>query len=331
MMSGHGKSDNSILPRKSSNKVRERATERMEGRELAKGKTLERTALRTQGRGGVPSALERIREAAQEDRKQRFTALFHHVYAVDRLRASYFRLKREATPGIDGETWRHYGEKLEENLQDLSERLKRGEYRAMPVQRVYIPKGDGRQRPIGVPVLEDKIVQRSVAEVMGAIYEQNFLGFSYGFRPGRSVHQALDALTVGLMTKKVSWVLDADILGFFDTLDHEWLVKFVEHRIGDRRIVRLIRKWLRAGVLGEGKWIQSEVGTVQGGSISPLLANIYLHYVFDLWVQQWRKKQAQGDVIAVPYCDDFIVGFQHRHEAERFLPDLHERLRRFGL
>jgi RNA-directed DNA polymerase len=220
---------------------------------------------------------------------------------------------------------------LEENIQDLSERLRRGAYRARPVQRVYIPKADGRRRPIGVPVLEDKIVQRAVAEVMGAIYEQDFLGFSYGFRPGRSAHQALDALTVGLMTKKVNWVLDADIRGFFDTLDHGWLVKFVEHRIGDQRIIRLIRKWLRAGVLEEGKRIPSEVGTVQGGSISPVLANIYLHYVFDLWIQQWRKKQAQGEIIVVRYCDDFIVGFQHRHEAQRFLADLHERLRRFGL
>src|SRR4030042_4518740 len=331
MMSGHGKSDNSTVPRKSSNKVHQRITERMEGRELAKGKTLQQTTLRTQSRGSVPSALERIREAAQKDRKQRFTALLHHVYAIERLRESYFRLKREATPGVDGETWRHDGEELEENLQNLSGRLKRGAYRAKPVQRVYIPKADGRQRPIGVPVLEDKIVQRAVAEVMGAIYEQDFLGFSYGFRPGRSDHQALDALTVGLMTKKVSWVLDADIRGFFDTLDHGWLVKFVEHRVGDRRIVRLIRKWLRAGVLEEGKRIQREIGTVQGGSISPLLANIYLHYVFDLWVRQWRKKQAQGDVIAVRYCDDFIVGFQHRHEAKRFLADLHERLGRFGL
>ena len=298
---------------------------------MAKGKTLEQNMLRTQGRGGMTSALERIREAAQKDRKQRFTALLHHVYTVERLRESYLRLKREATPGIDGETWRHYGGKLEENLQNLSDRLKRGAYRAKPVQRVYIPKADGRQRPIGVLVLEDKIVQRAVAEVMGVIYEQDFLGFSYGFRPGRSAHQALDALTVGLMTKKVSWVLDADIRGFFDTLDHGWLVKFVEHRIGDRRIVRLIQKWLKAGVLEEGKRIQKEVGTVQGGSISPLLANIYLHYVFDLWVQQWRKKQAQGEVIAVRYCDDFIVGFQHRHEAERFLADLHDRLKGFGL
>ena len=329
MRSGHGKSDSLIVPRKPPNKAQ--ATEEVEGRRLAKGNLLEQTTLRTQCRGGVSSALERIREAARKDRKQRFTALLHHVYAVERLRESYFRLKREAAPGIDGETWRHYGEKLEDNLQDLSERLKRGAYRARLVQRAYIPKGDGSQRPIGIPVLEDKVVQRAVAEAIGAIYEQDFLGFSYGFRPGRSAHQALDALTVGLITKKVSWVLDADIRGFFDTLDHGWLVKFVEHRIGDRRIVRLIQKWLRVGVLEEGKRIQKEVGTVQGGSISPLLANIYLHYVFDLWVRQWRKKQAQGEVIVVRYSDDFIVGFQHRHEAERFLTDLHERFRKFGL
>jgi RNA-directed DNA polymerase len=331
MMSSHGKSDSAIVPEKSPNKAIERAAEAMEGRGLVKGKTLEQTTLRTQRRGGVPSALERIRKAARKDRKQRFTTLLHHVYGVERLRESYFRLKREAAPGIDGETWHQYGERLGENLQDLSGRLKRGAYRARPGQRVYIPKADGRKRPIGVLVLEDKIVQRATAEVMGAIYEQDFLGFSYGFRPGRSAHQALDALTVGLMTKKVNWVLDADIRGFFDTLDHGWLVKFVGHRMGDRRIVRLIRKWLKAGVLEEGKRIQKEVGTVQGGSISPLLANIYLHYVFDLWVQQWRKREAQGEVIVVRYSDDFIVGFQHRHEAERFLVALQERLRGFGL
>ena len=215
MMNGHGESDNAVVPKKFSNEADGRTEERTDGRELAEGKTLEQTMLRTQGREGVPSALERIREAAQKERGQRFTALLHHVYAVDRLRGSYFRLKREATLGIDGETWSHYGEGLEENLQDLSERLKRGAYRAKPIRRVYIPKADGRKRPIGVAILEDKIVQRAVAEVMGAIYEQDFLGFSYGFRSGRSAHQALDALTVGLMTKKVSWVLDADVRGFF--------------------------------------------------------------------------------------------------------------------
>ena len=292
----------------------------MEGRELAKGKTLEQNTLRTQSRDGVHHALERIREAAK-DKKQRFTALFHHVYSLELLRKSYFDLTREAAPGVDGETWRHYGERLAEHLQDLSERLKKGTYRARPVRRAYIPKTDGRMRPIGLPVLEDKIVQRAVSEVLNAIYEKDFLGFSYGFRPGRSAHQALDILSVGLMTRKVSWVLDADILNFFGTLDWGWLVRCVERRVGDRRIIRLIQKWLKAGVLEEGKWACGEVGTVQGGSISPLLANIYLHYVFDLWVHQWRKTRA----------DDDIVGFQHRRVAERFLAGLRERFRRFRL
>jgi group II intron reverse transcriptase/maturase len=249
------------------------------------------------------------------------------------LRAAYFALKREAAPGVDGETWQHYGENLEENLQRLSQRLKRGAYRVKPVRRAYIPKADGRRRPLGVPALEDKIVQRAVVEVLNAIYEVDFLGFSYRFRPGRSPHRALDALSVGICTKKVSWVLDADIQGFFDTLEHEWLMKFIEHRLAaaDRRVVRLIQRWLRAGVLEDGKRTCSEVGTVQGGNISPLLANIYLHYVFDLWVQQWRKKRAQGDVVVVRYAHDFIVGFQHRQEAEQFLTELGERFAKFGL
>ena len=243
-------------------------------------------------------ALERIREAAK-DRTKRFTALFHHVYAVELLRKGYFDLKRDAASGVDGETWRHYGERLDENLHDLSCRLRRGAYRARPARRAYIPKTDGRQRPIGVMALEDKIAQRAVTEVLNAIYEQDFLGFSYGFRPKRSAHQALDILSAGLLTRKVSWVLDADILNFFGTLDWGWLIRCIERRIGDRRIIRLIQKWLKAGVLEEGKWTTSEVGTVQGGSISPLLANIYLHYVFDLWVHQWRKTRAEGDVIVV--------------------------------
>jgi group II intron reverse transcriptase/maturase len=253
------------------------------------------------------------------------------VYDTEGLRAAYRALRREAAPGVDGETWRHYGETLEENLQDLSERLKRGAYRAKPVRRAYIPKTDGRQRPLGVPALEDKIVQRAVVEVLNAIYETDFLGFSYGFRPGRSPHQALDALAVGIWGKNVNWVLDADIRGFFDALDHGWLVKFIEHRIGDRRVVRLIQKWLRAGVMEDGKRTVSEMGTVQGGSISPLLANVYLHYVFDLWVQRWRHKQARGDVIVVRFADDFVVGFEHREEAEKFLNELGQRLSRFGL
>lgn len=302
-----------------------------EGRGLAKGNSLKRNTSRTQSRTSVPSALARVRRAARKDRKQRFTALLHHVYEVKQLRQAYYSLKHNAAPGIDGETWKHYGESLEENLRDLSGRLKRGAYRAKPTMRAHIPKADGRQRPIGVPALEDKIVQRAVVEVLEAIYEPEFLGFSYGFRPKRSPHHALDALSLGIMTRKVSWVLDADIRAFFDTLSHEWLVKFIEHRIADRRIVRLIQKWLRAGVLEEGKRMQSEVGTVQGGSISPLLANIYLHYVFDLWIQKWRSTQARGDVVVVRFADDFIVGFQHRSEAERFLAELYKRFTQFGL
>ncbi len=298
---------------------------------LAKGNSLGRNALLTQRRGGAPSALERVRQAARRNSKQRFTALLHHVCDIERLRAAYFALKRNAAPGVDGETWRHYGQTLEDNLRGLSERLKRGAYRAKPVRRAYIPKADGRQRPLGVPALEDKIVQRAVVEVLNAIYETDFLGFSYGFRPGRSPHQALDALSVGITTKKVNWVLDADIRGFFDTLDHGWLVKFVEHRVADRRVVRLIQKWLSAGVLEDGRRTTSEVGTVQGGSVSPLLANLYLHHVFDLWVRRWRKTQARGDVVVVRFADDFVVGFEHREEAERFLVELRERLGTFGL
>src|SRR5947199_6501498 len=331
MMDGRGKSDRPVVPGKLLNKAEEPAAEAAEGRGLAKGNSPERNALRTQRRDSALSALERVRQAAREDRKQRFTALLHHVYAVERLRSAYLALKREAAPGVDGETWRHYGESLERNLCDLSERLKRGAYRAKPVRRAYILKTDGRQRPLGVPTLEDKIVQRAVVEVLNAIYEVDFLGFSYGFRPGRSPHHALDALSVGLLTKKVNWVLDADIRGFFDNLSHGWLVKFLEHRVADRRVVRLIQKWLRAGVLEDGRRTQPETGTVQGRSISPLLANLYLHYVFDLWVQRWRKTQAHRDIVVVRFADDFVVGFEHRQDAERFLAELRERFSRFGL
>ncbi len=277
------------------------------------------------------SALERIREAAAGDKKVRFTALLHHVYNVEQLRAAYYALKRDAAPGIDGETWEHYGQALEENLADLAGRLKRGAYRARPVKRTYIPKADGRPRPLGIPTLEDKLVQRTTVEVLNAIYETDFLGFSYGFRPGRSPHGALDALYAGLLTRKVNWVLDADIRGFFDAIDHGWLVKFVEHRIADRRVVRLIQKWLNAGVLEDGTRTRSETGTPQGGSISPLLGNVYLHYAFDLWVQRWRKTHAHGDMIVVRYADDFIVGFQHRADAERFRSELRERFTKFNL
>ena len=331
MMDGRGKSDRPIVPGKPPNNAERSAAEAVEGRGLAKGNSFGQNALRTQSRVGASSALERVRQAAGEDRRQRFTALLHHVYDVQRLRTAYFALRRGASAGVDGETWSHYGERLEENLRQLSERLRRGAYRAKPVRRAYITKTDGRLRPLGVPVLEDKIVQRTVVEVLNAIYETDFLGFSYGFRPGRSPHRALDALAVGIHQRKVSWVLDADIRGFFDTLDHGWLVKFVEHRVADRRIVRLIRKWLNAGVLEDGTRTRSEKGTVQGGSISPLLANIYLHYVFDLWVRQWRKTRAMGDVIVVRYADDFVLGFQYRREAECFLAELRERFTRFNL
>ncbi len=333
MMNTRGKSDGPVVPGKSPNKAEELAAEAMEGRGLAKGNSPERNALRTQSRGGAPSALERVRQVARVDRKQRFTALLHHIYDVERLRAAYLAIRKGAAAGVDGQTWEHYGEALEANLQDLAPRLKRGAYRARPVRRVYIPKvgKPGELRPLGVPALEDKIVQRATGEVLNAIYEQDFLGFSYGFRPGRSPHQALDALAVGIGTRKVNWVLDADIRRFYDTLDHGWLVKFIEHRVADRRVVRLIQKWLKAGVLEEGKRVHSEVGTVQGGSISPLLSNIYLHYVLDLWVQRWRRKRGSGDVIFVRFADDFVAGFEHRHEAERFLAELRERFARFGL
>jgi len=331
MMNDRGKSDRSIVPEKLPNKADSHAAEAAEGRDRAKGNTAKRDKLWTPSQDSLPSALERVRQAAEQDRKQRFTALLHHIYDIDRLRRAYFEVKKDAAAGIDGETWQHYGERLEENLRDLSGRLARGAYRARPVRRVYIKKADGRKRPLGVPVLEDKIVQRSAVEVLNAIYEVDFVGFSYGFRPGRSPHQALDALAFGIWKKWVNWILDSDLQAFFDTIRHDWLVKFVEYRIADRRVIRLIQKWLNAGVLEDGKRMFSEVGTVQGGSISPLLANIYLHYAFDLWAQQWRTKQARGNMIIVRFADDFVVGFQHRKEAERFQEELGERLAKFGL
>lgn len=279
----------------------------------------------------LPSAMERIRQAACRDKQLRFTTLWHHVYDIEHLRGAYFSLKRTAAPGVDGETWRHYGEQLEEKLQELSDRLKRGAYRAKPVKRAYIPKPDGRQRPLGVTTLEDKIVQRATVEVLNAIYETDFLGFSYGFRPGRSPHDALNSLSAGIMTRKVSWVLDADIRGYFDAISHEWLVKFIEHRIADRRVIRHIKKWLNAGVLEDGSRTYSEEGVPQGGSVSPMLANVYLHYVFDLWVERWRHRQAAGDVIVVRFCDDFVVGFQYQQDAVGFLEALKKRLRKFNL
>src|ERR1700739_12976 len=331
MMNEHGKSDRPVVPAKSPNKAGQPAAEGMEGSGLTKGNLPQQNASRTPSRTDAPSALERVRQAASKDKETRFTALLHHIYNLDTLRMAYFSLKKEASPGVDGETWRHYGEELERKLQAISERLKRGAYRAKPVRRVYIPKADGRQRPLGVTALEDKIAQRAAVEVLNRIYETAFLGFSYGFRPGRSPHQALDALYTGLLSKKVNWVLDLDIKGFFDGLSHEWLVKFVEHRIADRRVVRLIQKWLNAGVLEDGKRIRVEEGTPQGGSASPLLANVYLHYVFDLWVQAWRRKRAHGEVIVVRYADDIVVGFNSKTDADQFRAELTERMRKFNL
>jgi RNA-directed DNA polymerase len=331
MTNDREKSDRLVVPGKPPNNAAEPAAEAVEGSERAKGNSPDGHDDRTQRRMQSSDGIERVRQAARRDRKQRFTALLHHVYDIDRLRAAYLALKRDAAAGIDGETWRHYGGALEDNLRDLAARIKRGAFRASPVRRAYIPKADGRQRPLGVPTLEDKIVQRAVVEVLNAIYEADFLGFSYGFRPKRSPHDALDALTVGIETRRVNWVLDADIRGFFDTLNHEWLIRFLEHRVADQRVVRLIQKWLRAGVLEDGQRVRSEVGTVQGGSISPLLANIYLHYVFALWVQRWRRTQARGDIIVVRFADDSVVGFEYREEAERFLAELRARLARFGL
>jgi RNA-directed DNA polymerase len=314
------KSDGLVVPTKSPNDAGMPAEEVMEGRSPAKGNTVGQNAPRTQSRPSAPSALDRVREAARKDRRRQFTALLHHV-TVARLRDAYLALKRRAAAGVDGETWDTYGQQLEARLADLHARVHRGTYRAKPSRRVYIPKPDGRRRPLGIASLEDKIVQRAVVEVLNAIYEVDFVGFSYGFRPGRSQHHALDALGTALM-RKVNWVLDADIRGFFDTIDHGWLVKFVGHRIGDKRLLRLIQKWLAAGVLEDGKWSVADEGTPQGATISPLLANIYLHYVFDLWVQQWRTRNAHGEVYVVRYADDLALGFQREADATRFRVEL---------
>jgi group II intron reverse transcriptase/maturase len=271
-----------------------------------------------------------VREAAKRDKGLKFTALLHHV-SIDRLRSSYQSLKKGAAVGVDGMTWEEYGEDLEERLADLHGRSHRGAYKAKPTRRVWIPKGDGRQRPLGITALEEKIVQHAVGRVLSQIWEEDFLGFSYGFRPGRSQHDALDSLYVGITRKKVNWILDLDIKSFFDRIEHEWMIRFVEHRIGDQRMVRLIQKWLKAGVMEDGRWFETEEGTPQGAVISPLLANLYLHYVLDVWAKVWRDKVAQGDMIIVRYADDAVLGFQSREDAERFQEQLEERLRKFGL
>jgi len=278
----------------------------------------------------VSQALDRIRRAARLDDKLQFTALLHHV-DVGLLWESYHALKRGAAPGVDGITWEDYGQDLEDNLHDLHGRVHRGAYRALPSRRQYIEKADGGQRPLAIAALEDKIVQRAMVAVLNRIYEEDFLGFSYGFRPGRGQHDALDALSVGITSRKVGWILDADIAGFFDSIDQHWLMRFVEHRIGDRRVLRLIRKWLKAGILEAGRVTVPETGTPQGSVISPLLANVYLHYALDQWAAQWRRRHARGDMIIVRYADDFVVGFQFRDDAERFQTALTERLKSFAL
>jgi group II intron reverse transcriptase/maturase len=332
MVNGCRESDSLILSGKSSNKIRDnkRMAEEVEKRRLAEGNLVEQNRGRTQGRETLQRELDRIRQVARKDNTKQFTAIWHHVYRIGRLKDAYLSLKRRGAPGIDGQTWKEYGRNLESNLEELAGRLRSGAYRAKPVRRVYIPKLDGRQRPIGVPALEDKIVQRATANVLNAIYEVDFLGISYGFRPGRNQHNALDAVTVALERKKVNWVLDLDIRGFFDAIDHEWMIRFVEHRIRDKRVVRHIRKWLKAGVLEEGRLMKLEEGTPQGGSVSPMLSNIYLHYVFDLWANKWRRK-AVGDIIMVRFADDIVLGFQYEQEARRFLEELNGRFLKFNL
>ena len=325
------KSDRLVVPAKLPNNPAVVAgAEVVEGRGLPEGNTAGETRSGRSAGEGVSSELDRVRQVARKDRDVRFTALLHHV-TVDRLREAYRAISPNAAPGVDEVTWRDYGVDLEANLRDLHARVHRGAYRAMPTRRVFIPKPDGRLRPLGVASLEDKILQRAVVEVLNAVYEEDFLGFSYGFRPGRSQHDALDALAVGIGRKKVNFVLDADISDFFTGLDQGWLERFLEHRIADKRVLRLIQKWLRAGVIEDGEWSATEAGTAQGASVSPLLSNVFLHYVFDLWADQWRRRNGRGDVILCRFADDFLAGFQHRDDAERFLADLRDRFAQFGL
>jgi group II intron reverse transcriptase/maturase len=340
MVYGHEESDFAIVAVKPANKAEPSAAERSaaeptaaesaEPRAETKGNADEQSTCRAQSRVSVSQALERIRKVVRERKKERFTALFHHI-SIDLLEEAFFNLKENAAPGVDRLTWQDYEADLEGNLEDLHDLVQRGAYRALPSRRVYVPKPDGRQRPLAVAALEDKIVQRAVVALLNAIYEEDFLGISYGFRPGRGTHDALDALCVGIDSRKVSWILDADIRSFFDEISQEWLIRFLEHRIGDRRIIRLIRKWLKAGTLEDGVVTVSDRGTGQGSVVSPLLANIYLHYALDLWAVRWRQREAMGDMIIVRYADDFIVGFQHESDARRFLDAMRERLGKFVL
>ena len=330
MMHAGEKSDSAIVATKPTNNAGRPAAEPVERRAETEGNAGQQRTRRAQDRESVSQVLERIRQAARQRKKERFTALFHHLNP-EMLRTAFFALKREAAPGVDGLTWRAYAADLDLRIEDLHARVQRGAYRALPSRRRYIPKADGSQRPLAVAALEDKIVQKATAALLNAIYEEDFLGFSYGFRPGRRQHDALDALVVGISSTKVNYILDADIRSFFDAVSQAWLIRFLEHRIGDRRIVRLIQKWLKAGVLEDGAVNVSETGTGQGSVISPLLANVYLHYVFDLWAKRWRQREARGDVIVVRYADDFIVGFQHEQEARRFWAELRDRLATHGL
>ena len=324
------KSDCAVIPVNQPNNEGQPSTEAGEGRAQTQENIVLSRMRPTQSGKRMSQGLNGVRQAARGRKQERFTALLHHLN-VGLLRDSFYALKRQASPGIDGVTWKEYETGLEDRLVGLYSRVHRGAYQARPSRRVYIPKADGRQRPLGIAALEDKIVQQAVVTILNQIYEVDFKGFSYGFRPGRGPHQALDALAVGIQRKRVNWVLDADIRGFFDNMSHEWTIKFVEHRVADRRILRLIQKWLKAGVSEDGQWTETKVGTPQGAVVSPLLANVYLHYVFDLWVEVWRKKVATGEVIVVRYADDLVVGFQHRMDAERFLQEFRERLAKFGL
>jgi group II intron reverse transcriptase/maturase len=333
MTNGYRESDILIVSKKPLNKVSDnkRMAEKVEKRRMAERNPSKQNRGRAQNRITLPNELDRIRHAARKNREEQFVSLWHHVYDIGRLRRSFLKLKRNSAAGIDKMTWKEYGQDLENNLENLSKRLQQGSYRAKAVKRVFIPKLDGRKRPIGIPVLEDKIVQKSMVEVLNAIYEVDFLGFSYGFRPGRSQHNALNAVVEAIEGRKVNWVLDVDISGFFDAIDHEWLIKFIEHRVRDKRVIRQIRKWLNAGVMEVGQWRKTEEGTPQGGSASPLLANIYLHYVFDLWANSWRKRKESGDVVMIRYADDIVLGFQYQHELKRFLKELEKRFEKFNL
>jgi RNA-directed DNA polymerase len=330
MTNGRGKSDSAIVAERPTNKAGRLAAEPEERRAGTKGNAVQQNTRRAQNRESVSQALDRIRKVASQRKKEKFTALLHHI-SPEHLEAAFYELKENAAPGVDGLTWRGYEEDLNRKIVDLHSRLRKGAYRALPSRRVYIPKADGRQRPLAVAALEDKIVQRATIGVLNAIYEEDFLGFSYGFRPERGQHDALDALVVGITTKKVNFILDADIRSYFDTVNQDWLIRFLKHRINDPRMIRLIQKWLKAGILEDGIVTVSETGTGQGSVISPLLANVYLHYVFDLWAERWRRREAKGDMILVRYADDIIVGFQYEADARRFSDAMRERLAEFSL